>query len=190
MRKIINIINVTILFFIGLLIGFILTTYIKKYYSKTNYIDITKIEDYESLISKSKEIIKQDRKEIKEKELQQIVEQKEEPKIEVKTSEPTKMNFTLTFYTNLPSENGGYTITAWGEELKYGMVASNVYKKGTIIYLEGYGDFIVADKGGSNFNKNNRLDVFIPRKQGESDSDYYKRVNNLGVVKTKGYIKR
>ena len=99
-----------------------------------------------------------------------------------------EIEFTLTFYTCLPSENLGYTTTAWGEIPQYGMVASNVYDRGTRIYLEGYGEFIVADRGGSNFDSYNRLDVFIPRIDGESDYEYSQRVMALGVVDVKGYI--
>lgn len=97
--------------------------------------------------------------------------------------------FTLTFYTNLPSENGGYTITASGKSLKFGMVASNYYPLGKKIYLTGYGTMTVEDRGGSNFNNSYRLDVFIPRKSGESNTTYLRRVNNLGVRKVKGYVK-
>ena len=97
--------------------------------------------------------------------------------------------FTLTFYTSLADENGGYAgMNAMGEQLQYGQVASNVFSFGTQIYLEGYGTFKVADRGGSAFNKSNRLDVFIPRKQDESDSQYKKRVNDMGIQKVRGKI--
>lgn len=97
--------------------------------------------------------------------------------------------FTLTFYTSLADENGGYAgMNAMGGQLQYGQVASNVFSFGTQIYLEGYGTFKVADRGGSAFNKSNRLDVFIPRKQDESDSQYKKRVNDMGIQKVRGKI--
>lgn len=98
-------------------------------------------------------------------------------------------SFTLSFYTDLPSENGGYTVTATGEKLRSGMVASNYYAIGTEIYLSGWGSHTVKDRGGSNFNSSNRLDVFIPRKSGESNSTYLKRVNMMGLKTVKGYIK-
>ncbi len=97
--------------------------------------------------------------------------------------------FTLSFYTNLPEENGGYTITASGKSLRFGMVASNYYSLGTKIYLNGYGTMTVEDRGGSNFNNSYRLDVFIPRRSGESNSAYLSRVNNMGMPKVKGYVK-
>lgn len=101
-----------------------------------------------------------------------------------------EVEFILSFYTSLPCENDNYTITAWGEPLEYGMVASNYYDKDTKILLDGWGNFRVADRGGSNFDVYNRLDVLIPRNSGESDSEYLNRVNNMGIVKVKGYIHR
>ena len=98
-------------------------------------------------------------------------------------------SFTLTFYTDLPSENGGYTITATGEKLRSGMVASNYHAIGTEIHLSGWGTYTVKDRGGSNFNSSNRLDVFIPRKNGESNASYLKRVNKMGIKTVKGYVK-
>ena len=174
---------------------------IKHYNFKTNY-DIfntlVKIsDDLEEKSSKEAQVIVAKYEEIlREKELQ-IQDQKEqiqeaEKKLKQRTSSSDNgkyKEFTLSFYTSLPSENMGYTTTAWGQQLKYGMVASNVYPRGTIIYLEGYGEFEVQDKGGSNFNNSNRLDVFIPRLNGESDREYKNRVYNLGIVKVRGYIK-
>lgn len=100
-----------------------------------------------------------------------------------------KVEFTLSFYTSLPSENGGHTVTCRGEKLKYGMVASNVYDIGTKIYLKGYGHFTVKDTGGSDFNVDNRLDVLIERLPGESDYKYFKRVDNMGKPIVTGYVK-
>lgn len=97
-------------------------------------------------------------------------------------------SFTLTFYTDLASENGGYTGTASGAPLVYGVVASNSYPFGTKIYLEGYGYFTVADRGGSDFDSYGRLDVFIPRNAGESDDEYYNRVNSMGRPTVSGYV--
>ncbi len=113
------------------------------------------------------------------------------------TPTPTTPNvkyttFDLTFYTSLPVENGGYTSMACGgkianvKEIIY--VANNVYPCGTQIYLEGYGVMTVKDRGGKSFDSKTRLDVLIPRNQGESDNNYFKRVNNKGRQKAKGYI--
>lgn len=133
------------------------------------------------------------------------VEEKKKPAVQTKKSQPsvkkttsTKSSsssnknwktFKLSFYTNLPSENGGWTITASGKELKYGMAASNYYSLGKKIYLEGWGEFTIEDRGGSNFNTSTRLDIFIPRKSGESNSAYLYRVNQMGLKSVKGYVK-
>lgn len=161
----------------------------------------TVTERYTSMIQDGFEIqqqrlLEQQQKEEEEERLlqEELERQKQEEESNIEQiyyeNEPqyTEMDFTLTFYTCLPSENSGYTTTAWGEVPTYGMVASNVYERGTRIYLEGYGEFVVADRGGSNFDNYNRLDVFIPRLYGESDEEYSQRVYSLGVVNVKGYI--
>lgn len=146
-------------------------------------------------------IIHKDIKEIKFKTLsdtvQEILNKKKHKKNKVKKTpkvEKHKENrihpikFTLTFYTSLPEENGGHTVTCRGEKLRYGMVASNVYHLGTKIKIKGLGTFTVSDRGGANFNSPNRLDVLIERNGGESDADYLNRVNNMGKLVRTGYI--
>lgn len=134
-----------------------------------------------------KEVLEEIKKESKEKarleELEKInlLKSKEE-------SSKKHIEFTLTFYTSLPEENGGHTVTCKGEKLKYGMVASNVYPLGTKINLKGYGIFTISDRGGSNFNSPNRLDVLIERNGGEGDTEYLNRVNNMGKPTVTGYI--
>ena len=98
-----------------------------------------------------------------------------------------KKEFVLTFYTTLPEENGGYTTTCRGEKLKEGIVASNYYPLDTEIKINDF-VFTVSDRGGKSFNKDNRLDVLVERKSGESDCNYKTRVNNLGKIKVTGYI--
>ena len=96
----------------------------------------------------------------------------------VKRGTPVKM--TLTFYGDFAHENGGYTgIDAQGNKLVSGTVASNVYSFGTKFKFNGQ-VFTVRDRGGKNFNSSNRLDVFVPRKSGESNSAYAKRIRNYG----------
>lgn len=104
------------------------------------------------------------------------------------------VNVVVTFYTSLPSENGGNTgMNAINGMLKVGSLsAPKDIPFGTTFIIEGLpadtqtNTFVVDDRGGaikwidSNTMK---LDVYISRKQGESDSEYYKRVNNLGVFK-------
>ena len=122
---------------------------------------------------------------IQEKEL--MIEKLEKEKEELTKKLGRPQEFILTFYTTLPQENGGYTVTCEGKELKNGMVASNVYPLGTKIKINGK-IFTVSDRGGKNFNHSNRLDVLVERNSGESDSEYLKRVNNLGKIKVTGYV--
>ena len=78
-------------------------------------------------------------------------------------------------------ENGGYAgRDAQGNKLVGGTVASNVYPFGTTFVFEGR-TFTVRDRGGSNFNSYNRLDVFVPRLQGESNAAYKARISHYGV---------
>ena len=100
-----------------------------------------------------------------------------------------EIDITLTFYSSLGEENGGFTgINCSGKKLTPGTVANNVLPQGTEIYTEEFGTLTVADRGGNNFNTIHRLDVYLPREQGENDKDYFKRVNNMGRVKVKGYL--
>lgn len=105
-----------------------------------------------------------------------------------KASPGQTITFKLSFYTDIPGENGGYSTTASGKKPQYGMVASNVYPIGTRIYLEGYGEMVVEDRGGKHFNSSDRLDIFIPRQAGESNQAYKARVMQLGRKTTTGYI--
>ena len=159
-------------------------------HKKIKVIKLKTIKDITNDIKKERKEKEQQRK--WEKELKQIKRVKIRKK---KINKPNKIihkqqviKFTLTFYTALEDENGGYTITCTGDKLNYGMVASNVYPLGTKIYLEGYGVFTVADRGGSNFNDPTRLDVLIERKGGENNVTYTNRVNNMGKALVNGYI--
>lgn len=95
--------------------------------------------------------------------------------------------FELTYYTSLPIENGGHTTTAIQTRLRSGIVASNYYPIGTKIEINGK-IYTVEDRGGSEFNSPNRLDVLVERNCGESDSEYYERVNNMGRKQVVGKI--
>lgn len=97
--------------------------------------------------------------------------------------------FEVTFYTSLDGENEYGAITASGIKLGSTMLlANNIYPFGTKIYLEGFGELEVQDRGGKEFNSSNRLDIYIPRKQGESDSEYKKRVIEYGRQNILGRI--
>lgn len=135
------------------------------------------------------------------KELEKTIEERDE--VEAKISQikkqtgvtdfkkVTEVTWEVTYYTDLPQENsyeyGG--VNATGEPLEKGMVANNNLPLGTKIYVEGYGLKTVEDRGSDrHFSQLNRIDIFVPRVNGETDSEYYTRVNNLGRDKLKGYI--
>jgi 3D (Asp-Asp-Asp) domain-containing protein len=101
----------------------------------------------------------------------------------------SQLDIVLTFYSSLGVENGGYTgINCRGKKLLPGTVANNILPLGTKIYTEEFGTLTVEDRGGNNFNTIHRLDVYVPRKAGENDSEYLKRVNDMGRVRVIGYI--
>jgi 3D (Asp-Asp-Asp) domain-containing protein len=137
-------------------------------------------------LKKLQEQFEKDRIELEKKKTdEEAKRQKEEPKI----SEPQWQEFELTFYSSLNCENGFGAITSTGSKLFDGVVASNHYKINTRIKLQGWGEVTVLDRGSNKyFNNDYRLDVYIPREHGESDSHYFNRVNKMGRVKVKGYI--
>lgn len=109
---------------------------------------------------------------------------------EDKKNKPERKEFILTFYTSLESENSSAgPVTCQNKPLTPGGVANNVIPQNTKIYLEGYGQVIVNDRGSDKyFSVENRLDVFIAREPGESDEQYSQRVRSYGVQKVQGYI--
>lgn len=119
------------------------------------------------------------REKIKELELQTGLDIKDYKKVDMKCS----------YYTSLAVENGGYEgLTYKGENLEFGMVANNRYPLNTKILV---GDTLktVKDIGAeSHFGNYERLDVFVPRNPGESDSEYLKRVNNYGKNTVESYV--
>lgn len=91
----------------------------------------------------------------------------------------TPIRMTLSFYGDFAHENGGYSTDAQGNKLVAGTVASNAYSFGTQFYFNGQ-IFTVRDRGGSSFSSSNRLDVFVPRQNGESDYEYKQRIKQYG----------
>ena len=104
--------------------------------------------------------------------------------------------FVLTYYGSTVNECGNSLgITASGKKVQSGMVASPPSLEfGTQIEINGT-IYTVEDRGSSDKIKENddgsiRLDVFIPRLEGENDNQYEKRVNNMGVQRIEGTILR
>lgn len=114
----------------------------------------------------------------------------EEKKEKDKNDQPEWKDFILTFYTSLESENSSSgPVTCENKLLSPGGVANNIIPLHTKIYLEGYGQVTVNDRGSDKyFGVDNRLDVFIEREPGESDKHYFKRVNDYGIQTVHGYI--
>lgn len=102
----------------------------------------------------------------------------------------------ITFYTSLICENTKYgSVDAMSNPLRWGTIAiPRDYKLGTKFEFEGIdGTFVGTDRGSKKHIRIKedgvvRIDMFIPRKKGESDDQYYKRVNGYGRFKTKGKI--
>ncbi|MBY6838651.1 hypothetical protein [Clostridium botulinum] len=118
--------------------------------------------------------------------------QKKLEKERLKEQEESKQwrEFELTFYTSLNCENSIHgAVNCHGQKLSRGTVANNSIPQFTQIYLEGYGEVTVSDKGSFKFfNNSYHLDVFIERELNESDKNYFNRVNNMGRQKVKGRI--
>lgn len=87
------------------------------------------------------------------------------------------IKITMTFYGS--NIDGMSDITASGKKCAPGMVASNYYPIGTKFEYNGQ-IYTVMDRGGSGLNGPNNLDVYVPRKAGESDSQYRARLYKYG----------
>lgn len=81
--------------------------------------------------------------------------------IQSSQDEPEWETWTLTAYDDSPEENGGWTITASGEEFRddYTLACPRELPFGTEIEIEGIGVRVCEDRGGA--IKGKRLDVFI-----------------------------
>ena len=113
------------------------------------------------------------------------------------------VTLTLTFYTGLESENGkgrAYMNAISGKLVGGQSIAMpRDIPFGSTIDIEGYGSRICDDRGSKKYIKwlnsektHMKVDLYIAPNKGESDKQYWKRVNNMGVikgVKAKLYIK-
>lgn len=126
----------------------------------------------------------------------QPIQEKEKPKENTSYKE---VNVRVSFYTSLASENGGYEgMNAISGKLKLGSISAPKSvpfgSKISIAEMQnhlGITEFTVDDRGGAIFIRDDgtyKLDVYVPKKQGESDNEYFKRVNSMGIVNTKAKI--
>lgn len=124
--------------------------------------DIQKSSDYiysmiEEKIKEQEEIERQ-----KQEELQRQETEKAEKERQKKMKNAYLGKFKITGYTPSPSENGGYSVTAMGDNL-YSSVGyaiatdPNVIHLGTKVYIEGIGYRTARDTGGA--IKGNKIDV-------------------------------
>lgn len=96
----------------------------------------------------------------------------------------------ITYYTDLYIENGTQGKDALGNKLVTGIIASDRrLPKGKAKYIINGMTYTNNDVGNSNYIKiqNNgihTIDMFMPRKAGENDKQYYRRVNNMGRTRT------
>lgn len=109
---------------------------------------------------------------------------------EQKKNEPEWQEFIVSFYTGLDEENSIHgAVNCRNLPLERGMVANNVLPYGTKIFLDNdYGIRTVADTGGNNFNSSNRIDLFVARRDGETEDQWKARAYSYGIQKVKGYI--
>lgn len=101
-----------------------------------------------------------------------------------------KITCKIYHYTSLASENGGskYAGRCTLGKLNSKTIANNYWSLGRNMYIEGYGMKVVRDRGGRGLNTPYKLDVYVPRKKGESNRQYKKRVNRMGVKKKTCYV--
>lgn len=89
----------------------------------------------------------------------------------------------ITAYTDIPElTDDTPQITASNKQVKYGMVATNIFKFGTKVRIpKVYGDeiFVVEDRMNSKYNGKSYLDIFLPT---------YKEAKNFGFEITEVQI--
>lgn len=123
------------------------------------------------------------------------IEVEEEVEIE---SEWIDVNIHVSYYTDLPIENtpNKPTTDAIVNKLIHGTIAiPRDLPLHTTFVIDGFdGEYVGRDRGSKKYIKwlsddTMKIDMYIPRNKGESDSAYYKRVNNMGITKTTGEYK-
>ena len=94
-------------------------------------------------------------------------------------------NAIITYYAELPNELGNGSVTASGKQVQDGFIAApDEYEFGTEIIIDSK-TYIVEDRGGYINTLEDgtiRLNIFVPRLDGENDTDYNNRVLQMGVT--------
>ena len=94
-------------------------------------------------------------------------------------------NAIITYYAELPNELGNGSVTASGKQVQDGFIAApDEYEFGTEIIIDGK-TYVVEDRGGYINTLEDgtiRLNIFVPRLDGENDADYNNRVLQMGVT--------
>ena len=108
-----------------------------------------------------------------------------------------EINLEITFYTGLVCENTIHgAIDAQENPLIWSTIAvPRSVDLGTKFEIDLYPNqiFVARDRGNINHIKvkpdgTYRIDIFCPRKEGETDGQYWSRVNAYGRITTKGRI--
>lgn len=122
---------------------------------------------------------------------------------EEKEKDYQDVTLTISFYTALESENGKgrANMNAIGGTLmaNQSIAMPRDIPFGSILEIEGYGKRVCDDRGSKKYIRwlndektHMKVDLYIARNKGESNKQYWKRVNDMGVikdVKAKLYIK-
>lgn len=110
--------------------------------------------------------------------------------------------FSITFYTETDGENGGWGgMVANNKKIAPGMVAGGSRSQfGQRICIPSFGQHIAGLEGIQEFviedlmaeheyaKGDNRIDVYVPKLPGESESAYENRVNSYGRYQVQGYL--
>ncbi|MFQ8775725.1 MAG: 3D domain-containing protein [Finegoldia magna] len=140
------------------------------YFGRTAYI-VTKNTTKESPADRDKRLAKERKIQAQKLAEKRKKEQEERAKKEKQQAQSAPQNVSgrtitmrSTAYTSDPAENGGYSTTAMGTAIRYGVAAVDprVIPLGTRLYIEGYGYARAEDTGGA--IKGNRIDLVFGSK--------------------------
>lgn len=155
-----------------------------------------RIKQEQERLKKEQERIKQEQERLKKEQEEKLRREEQEKQSYQQKLKEQGQTFVLTYYGSTVNECGNdLGITASGKKVQSGMVAAPpCLSFGTQVQI-GDTIYTVEDRGHPDFIKQNddgsiRLDVFVPRLDGESTTHYENRVNNMGVKRVNGVIIR